>query len=284
MNTLEHALAYAAIGWPVFPVHTPVDGRCSCGDATCTSPAKHPRNAHGLTEATTDTDIIRGWWKQWPDANVGLRTGDMFDVLDIDGEPANRALAIAADLAGENTATCWAGGPMVITARGTHIYYQPTGARNTTGLIVPKVDWRGGGGYVVAPPSVHMSGHIYRWHERCPFDSELELAPAFIVAALFKLQPAPQRTQAIGNVGAALDGIAARMTRAGEGERNAMLNWGAHTIGLKVHSGEIDNSAARDALLKLTDAALSVGLGATEIERTITSGFTAGRDGKRQIA
>ncbi len=73
------ALGYAAVGWPVLPVHSPVGGRCSCGDTNCDSPAKHPRNAHGLTEATTDVDTIRSWWDQWPEANVGLRTGEAFE-------------------------------------------------------------------------------------------------------------------------------------------------------------------------------------------------------------
>jgi hypothetical protein len=72
---LESALVYAARGWPVVPVHTIVDGRCSCSDPECGnrgpdgkmkgSPGKHPRTPHGLEDATTDPDVIRRLWAKW---------------------------------------------------------------------------------------------------------------------------------------------------------------------------------------------------------------------------
>jgi hypothetical protein len=67
----------AAFGWPVIPLHSPVNGRCSCGDRDCRSVAKHPRTLHGLTGATTDRVTIERWWGRiWPDANVGVRMGE----------------------------------------------------------------------------------------------------------------------------------------------------------------------------------------------------------------
>ena len=47
----------------------------------------------------------------------------------------------------------------VITAKGRHFYYSGNAnIRNSQGA---HIDVRGMGGYVVAPGSVHESGHIY---------------------------------------------------------------------------------------------------------------------------
>src|ERR1035438_7339000 len=79
---LEAALAYASRGWPVLP---------------CEPRGKRPFGllvSHGLKEATTDPATIEGWWWAEPEANIGLRTGVAFDVLDVDGDEGMAALAI----------------------------------------------------------------------------------------------------------------------------------------------------------------------------------------------
>ena len=129
----EAALAYTARGIPVYPVHWPRPGRggaslaCSCprGPA-CDRPAKHPLVRHGVKEATTDPDRIGRWWHRWPQANVGLATGIVFDALDIDG-PAG--LAALRQLQG--TAGLRLPGPLVATGGGGwHHWFRPTGLGN----------------------------------------------------------------------------------------------------------------------------------------------------------
>ena len=67
---LDAALFYATkLGWPVLPVKPK---------------AKEPLTEHGCLDATTNEETIRAWWKKWPNANIGLRTGVRFFVLDID--------------------------------------------------------------------------------------------------------------------------------------------------------------------------------------------------------
>lgn len=296
---LSAALDYASRGWPVFPIWWPVDGRkrCACAKPDCGtideagelrgSPAKHPIPEHGLKDASTDPATIRAWWSRWPHANIGLRTGVAFDVLDLDSLPAGRALAVAADLAGEDTSECWGHGPMSITAHGQHLYFEPTGAGNTTGLIVAHVDWRGAGGYVVAAPSVHVSGHMYRWHDNCGPGTPLPLAPAFIVAALFKLT-APPATDARRppispsrpSTEHAIAGLAKRVRDAQPGQRNHMLNWAAHALSTKVRIREIDQSAGVAGCDRLLEAAVAAGLTAAEAEATIRSGWRAGLSGR----
>jgi Bifunctional DNA primase/polymerase, N-terminal len=92
---LEAALGYAARGIPVYPVHwpRPIAGgaslACSCSRGlACDRPAKHPLLRHGVKEATTDPDRIGPWWRRWPQANLGLATGIIFDALDVDAPPA----------------------------------------------------------------------------------------------------------------------------------------------------------------------------------------------------
>src|SRR4051812_21847103 len=99
---LDAALTYAALDWPVFPLAergklpkiatAHPDGelcRGGCG-----------RDGHGLYDATTDVDRITAWWRGWPQANVGIRTGVAFDVVDVDGPEALDALAVACEAAG----------------------------------------------------------------------------------------------------------------------------------------------------------------------------------------
>ena len=84
---LKAALSYASRGWPVLPLHTPngQDG-CSCGKKNCTSIGKHPRTKSGYKDGTTKRSVLKKWWKQWPEANVGIVTGKSSNlvVLDID--------------------------------------------------------------------------------------------------------------------------------------------------------------------------------------------------------
>jgi len=141
---LASALWYAEQGIPVFP--------CRQGEKT-------PRTAHGLNDAVTDEATIREWWATTPEANIGLATGHMFDVLDIDSwENVDDAVETIID----------EGFGFVATPRGgTHVYLAPQGDGNATNLV-PGVDFRGIGGYVLAPPSVLPNG-VYRWLEPVVF-------------------------------------------------------------------------------------------------------------------
>ena len=85
----KQALRYARRGWRVLPLYTASDGKCSCAAGqSCDHPGKHPRTPNGVKDATTDRTIIKGWWKRWPDANIGIATGRRSGilVLDVDGK------------------------------------------------------------------------------------------------------------------------------------------------------------------------------------------------------
>jgi hypothetical protein len=269
---LSAALSYARHGIPVLPVHTPAPEGCSCGRPECDRPGKHPRLRHGLTEATTDLRRIEIWWSRWPDANIGLRTGIVMDVADIDSTEGWHGLRRL--LGGAMPV-----GPRVRTGGGGwHLWFRPLGYGNRVRLL-PGVDWRGVGGYVVAPPSRHDRGADYRWLVKP--NREPPAAPR----ALRGLVAGPPPVTTLPPPGAvrhpdryaavALDSETDRVARAPVGTRNDTLNRAAFRLGRLVAAGMLDAWLVRTELER---AALAAGLGRAEIRRTIRSGMTAGRE------
>ncbi|MDG4831516.1 bifunctional DNA primase/polymerase [Solwaraspora sp. WMMD1047] len=313
------ALRYAATGVAVLPLHsTDHDGACDCGRSDCDRPGKHPQwhpalLPHGLRDASTRPDRIRRWWGRWPLANIGLRTGERFDVCDIDSRDG---LAALRDLIADHPI----GGPLVRSGSGGwHLYLRPTGVGNRTALL-PGVDWRGVGGYVVAPPSRHASGDRYRWIR--PPGTALTDPPPPLASLLHP--PPPIRTAtfdavrlASGGTGggggdrcvsgggrgasrgrdgtaanvdavpgrivgvrhpdryaaAALTAEAAATASALPGHRNTTLYLAAHHLGQLAAVGLLDD---RDIVTALADAAHRAGLGRRETARTVRSGLRAG--------
>ena len=226
------------------PLWWPIDGVCACPlGKRCESPGKHPMTTNGLHDATTDADTVTRWWARAPEANIGIRTGDAFDVLDLDGDEAGPWLARYADERGADTAECWGWGPMVATGKGSHLYYAPTGAGNRAKVVgVSGFDWRGRGGYVVAPPSLHFTGRRYEWAPDCGPDSPIPTAPDSLVELVAGPAPARRadpRPIAPPRGGWSPHGVIGKMATAAEGERNNVLVWAAWKIGGDVHDGKI---------------------------------------------
>ena len=157
MTLLAAALQYGDHGLPVFPIHTPRSGVCTCDRGEwCESPGKHPRVGGGFKAATTDQPQIHEWWTRWPDANIGLATGKSANivVLDVDGPEGAEAVR------GRHLPPTAA----AQTGRGIHYFFAcPEGGLPSRVGVLSKVDLRGDGGYVVVPPSLHVSGQRYRW-------------------------------------------------------------------------------------------------------------------------
>lgn len=272
------ALAYAAAGVPIVPLFTPLpDGSCSCRRADCRRIGKHPRTPNGLTDASTKLDTVAAWWTRWPDANIGGVTGVVFDVCDVDGSHGVVAVRDVLDQASHGRA------PLVRTGGGGwHLFFAPTGHGNR-GKMLPDVDWRGAGGYVVLPPSLHVSRHRYAWARGAQL---LPSVPAPLLAVV-----APPRVQRRGGqriVGkyfgyaeVALDNELRALGAVGEGGRNHALNRAAYSLGQLVGSGQLEETRLVD---DLTATALSIGLGAREAERTIASGLAAGMRNPRRRA
>jgi hypothetical protein len=124
---------------------------------------------------------VAKFWDQWPDANIGIRTGRVSGIFVVDVDEAKGAdlERLFGKFGGRDawrTLTC-------TTGRGRHFYFRlPVGAevRNSASKLAVSVDVRGEGGYVVAPPSVHILGDLYAWE----FDDELLGPPPGLLEAL----------------------------------------------------------------------------------------------------
>lgn len=123
---IDAALDYARSGWPILPLHSLVAGGCTCGRLDCHSPGKHPRTPHGLQNATTDSDVLRGWWRKWPEANAGVVTGAASGLVVLDIDPRRGAwdsLDLLQREHGELPATV----SVATGGDGLHYYFQHPG-------------------------------------------------------------------------------------------------------------------------------------------------------------
>jgi|CZKF01.1.fsa_nt_gi hypothetical protein len=226
MTTLKAALDYAACGWLVIPLNNPKQGVCSCRKKGCSSPGKHPRTEHGLNDGSKDPKQIARWWEKWPDANLGILTGQESGllVLDVDGVDGKASLQALTAAHGSLPPTlCSKTGRKGTDGKraGCHYYFRaPVGVaiRNSAGTLGKGLDIRADGGYVVAPPSLHPSGLLYEWLAPEP---PLADVPPWMLAKLTGAKPAPEAPRAQGEAvaeggrNAALTSLAGTMRRAG---------------------------------------------------------------------
>lgn len=149
MNYLEHALQYYDYGFSVIPI---IPGK------------KKPLikwQPYQKERATKEQ--ITEWWTQTPNANIGIVTGKVSNlfVIDLDKhDPAYNEETVMQYI--PDTIEC----PVVNTPRGgQHLYFLPPEEDITIGArFIPGCDFRGEGGYVLAPPSVNGNGKPYSWY------------------------------------------------------------------------------------------------------------------------
>jgi hypothetical protein len=283
VNLEEAALGYAARGFRVVPLHFPVEQvrdavtvlDCSCGDRACAALGKHPLTPHGQRDATRERAWLEWHWRRWPQANIGLVTGELADVLDIDGRAGREAIR---QWAAEHQLRL--DGPMVRTGTGWHYYLSASGARNRIGLL-EHVDWRGIGGYVVAPPSRHANGQHYRWVRS--LGAELPPVPAALRSLV--LPPRPERP-ADRNFRAepgghpygrkVLERELAAVAGAPQGKRNHTLYQAGIRLYSLVAGGVLDRADVEAGLLAAAEASRLLEEEPAQTRRTLASAERTG--------
>jgi bifunctional DNA primase/polymerase-like protein len=219
--------------------------------------------------------------------HIGLACGHHFDVLDIDGPTGAqtiRELAAAHGLASS--------GPLVRTGGGGwHFYLAPTGLGNTGPRDLEHVDWRGRGGYVVAPPSRHASGHPYQWAAGRDLDVPPGKVPAVLLERLER-RPA-QRSPSSLEVPAAGDGPGGRYARAAladelaraaaapAGQRNRQLWESTRNLYNLVATGALDERQVHQGLVAAAERCGLLGEEPRQTHRTIASARQVGLDHPR---
>jgi hypothetical protein len=145
LSALHYVTTYGLEVLPLAPgSKVPIGGGCCDG--------LHRR---GVTDALSDPLAVGDVWRAHPRANIGIATGHVVDVIDQDGTAGAVSwlrLPLPPDVLG-----------VVSTPRagGVHRYIAASGSGNGA-RIAPGIDYRGRGGYVVAPPSV-VEGRRYGW-------------------------------------------------------------------------------------------------------------------------
>ena len=142
---LERALAYIEQGWAVFPL---------------VPNTKRPLTRNGFKDASNSADVVRKWWEATPDANIGIATGQMSGVVVVDVDVKNGAK-------GRESLSSLKGLEQTLTATtpsgGWHLYYLcPEGGIRCRNGMLPGIDFKADGGYVVAPGST-IDGREYEW-------------------------------------------------------------------------------------------------------------------------
>jgi hypothetical protein len=296
------ALGYASRGIPVLPLHYPPPRRgdlqpvtgdhpptvgtgCSCRDPGCGQPGKHPLGVlapHGVKDATCNRARILAWWTRHPYANIGLATGHTFDVLDVDGPTGAHAIRTLAATHGLVSS-----GPLVRTGGGGwHFYVAPTGLGNVRPADLAHVDWRGWGGYVVAPPSRHASGRPYQWSTGRDLDTPLAKAPAVLVGRLERRPPQrsphPMQVPAVDAgpgdryARAALATELARVATAPVGQRNHQLWESTRNLYNLVATGGLDHREVDQGLLAAAERCGLLAEEPRQTRRTLASGRQVG--------
>lgn len=159
---LDAALEYVAKGYSVIPVQ--------------------PRGKTPLvpwsdfmTRKATEAEV-REWWSKTPAANIGIVCGNIsggLAVIDIDPRNGGNESVRERELPA---------GPVVVTGGdGRHVYAKAPGVRK--GRPVPGVDLQAEGAFVVAPPSIHPSGGIYRWENGRELNGSLPELPMWAIPA-----------------------------------------------------------------------------------------------------
>ena len=170
-SPLEFALAYAKLGWSIFPVwSSSVHVRCRCPKGNdCQSPGKHPHGLapHGHLDATTDTVTIEQWFASDSQAGIGI-TCDRSGLVVLDIDPRNGGTETLAKIETEHgplTSNCVAD----TQGGGEHRYFQVDPDVTFPATLGPGLDLKHHG-YVIVEPSKGPLGQ-YRWREGCsPFE------------------------------------------------------------------------------------------------------------------
>lgn len=215
---LKTALKLAEKGQPVFPTRGPKGGEHGKAPIGSLVP-------HGLTDATTDPELIERWWGQHPGAGIGTPTGIKWDVLDVDVKedvdgrihiPTLQQLGL---LDGCRHVVRTPSG-------GWHLYFKSAGVMKNKNHRELGLDVRGAGGYVVAPPSKMFNG-AYEKVGKTEGGTKDPLLWSMIVACLMPMdveQKTPVQllpSERRASIGALREWVSVRQP----GERNHGLFW-----------------------------------------------------------
>ena len=251
------ARSLAAAGVPVFP---------------CVVEGKRPLTRRGFLDASSDPEQVAAWWSRTPNANIGIPTGAASGVVVVDVDVHGpRDGRVAYQRATDAGLVDGAGLLVRTPTGGAHVYFPATPGREQRSWQAADVgvDFRGDGGYIIAPPSRRIiDGNVRRYEVADIAAHSVGTVDAARLRDFLDPRPVvPPRAEGTAMV---VDGkrLAAWVAGRGEGERNRGLFWAA----CRLAENGVSPSDALDAL---GAAAQSAGLGDREITTTVRSAYRA---------
>ena len=247
-EAIRAALAYAARGWPVFPVRNNPDPAAR----------KVPHTSHGKDDATTDRAVIVDWWRRWPSAVASIVTGEPSGVigLDIDIRVLGAADRVRTesgfDGLDELGISMLVETPLAHTPRGgcAQLFRWPGHfVKTVSGKLAPHVDIRGDGGSLILPP-----GPGRYWDPHLGPDTPIAAMPAWMVVEDATPEPLPpklplRRQRLTRYAEASLDNAVAQILNAPAGQQRDTLNREVYSIARLARDGVIPVALAFEALL-----------------------------------
>lgn len=196
----------------LLPLQSVKDGRCTCNNPACSSPGKHPLLRYSWKHVATNDPHKIEKWLGMDNINYGVATGrktsngNRLFVIDIDAGDHPILSLMPLETFHYRTGS-----------GGWHFWFQtPYSVSNSASKIAPQVDVRGYGGYVVIPPSRHISGGVYT----ADFTNNIQIASNYILDLVFYKQKRTKEDKKITKVQNLNLG-----TRVILNENNSLLEW-----------------------------------------------------------
>lgn len=230
-DMLPYALQYAQAGLRIFPL-SPCDKKPLGG-------------TRGCKEATDDISVIKKWWTDNPFYNIGIATGNGIVVIDVDEGDGK---------SGEDSIRKWqeehGNLPTTMTSitgnGGRHLIYRCDGNYQNHVSVIPNVDIRADGGYIVAPPSIHPNGRRYKWNNDFSINNLARIDNTVKMLIGSNVTPMPT----IFNSSVAQNTLDINQLSFGEGSRNDSL----YRYGCSLQGKGLDDA---DIFCELTKANIS---------------------------
>ncbi|GBF26616.1 hypothetical protein MnTg02_01657 [bacterium MnTg02] len=267
MNFFNAACLYVGLGWRVFPLRPG---------------SKKTLKGIGVYDATDDEDIIAGWERQTPNANIAVACGPETEITVVDVDKHHGGIESLKALLKANGELPKM--PMSQSPRGGfHMYFAyDKRVGNSTNRIGKGIDCKSKGGYVVLPPSwwdgtngnkkeLDGGGH-YTW-VRAPKGVHLPIMPGWLIR--MAMPPAAPRLKYTGKPikgGGRIHELAVEISRSDQGARNQTLNnkaYLAFRIALQA------NLPLGDVAVQMRNAGKATGQSQVAVLGTVRSALTA---------
>jgi hypothetical protein len=238
----------------------------------CEPNGKRPLTRRGFLDATSDLAQVAEWWSRTPDANIGLPTGAASSVVVVDVDVHGLVDGRTAWRRASEAGLVDGAGLLVRTPTGgAHAYFPATSGTEQRSWQAASagVDFRGDGGYIIAPPSRRtIDGTVRRYEIADIAAHSVGPVDAARLRDFLDPRPAPPTRNDAGAVAMDAERLAAWVASRGEGERNRGLFWAACRLAE-------NGTPPADALDALGPAAAQAGLSEREITTTVRSAYRA---------